>query len=67
MVRMILITAVVVLLNVFAGCGGGDFGVESGRSQLLPADVEALLGSGKVAKITTAGEADIIEQVATNR
>ena len=67
MVRMILITAVVVLLNVFAGCGGGDFGVESGRSQLLPADVEALLGSGKVAKITTASEADIIEQVATNR
>jgi len=47
----------IVLINVLVGCGG----IDSGASQLVPAD------TGQSAKVRRAGETDIIEQMVTNR
>lgn len=47
----------IVLINVLVGCGG----IDRGASQLVPADTE------QMAKVTKAGETDIIERMVTNR
>jgi tetratricopeptide (TPR) repeat protein len=50
------VVLLIVLLNVLVGCHG----VDSGRSQLLPAPM-------KTVPVLEAGEADIIEQMSINR
>lgn len=56
MARTILAVLLIVLSTVLVGC----YGVDSGRSQLLPPPV-------KEVPIVDAGEADIIEQMSINR
>ncbi len=56
MAKTILTVLLIVLLNVLVGC----YGVDSGRSQFLPSPM-------KTVSVVKAGEADIIEQMATNR
>lgn len=59
MARTILTAVLIVLLNVLVGCKA----VDSGRSQLVPAQI----GSAPIIKAATGSEADIVEQVAVNR
>lgn len=54
--KMILTVLLIVSLNVLTGCYGPD----SGRSQFLPTPM-------KTVSVVDAGEADIIEHMATNR
>ena len=56
MARVVLIGTLIVLVNVLVGCNAAD----SGKSQLLPARMKAV-------SIAESTEADIIEQMATNR
>jgi tetratricopeptide (TPR) repeat protein len=56
MAKTILTVLLIVLLNVLVGCYGPD----SGRSQFLPTPM-------KTVSVVEAGEADIIEQMATSR
>lgn len=56
MAKTILTVLLIVLLNVLVGCHG----VDSGKSQLLPAPMKAV-------SVVEAGEADIIEQMSINR
>lgn len=59
MARTILTAALIVLLNVLVGCHG----VDSGRSQLLPARIRSVA----VIKMAVGSETDIIEEMAVNR
>lgn len=56
MAKTILTLLLIILLNVLAGC----YGVDSGRSQLLPSPMKTI-------SVVNASEADIIEHMATNR
>jgi len=57
--RIVLTAVLVVLLNVFVGCGGAD----RGKGQL-----KAPRGStGSMVEVRSAAESDLIERVATNR
>jgi tetratricopeptide (TPR) repeat protein len=56
MAKTILTVLLIILLNVLAGC----YGVDSGKSQLLPSPMKTI-------SVVEAGEADIIEQMAVNR
>jgi tetratricopeptide (TPR) repeat protein len=56
MAKTILTVLLIVLLNVLVGCYGPD----SGRSQFLPSPM-------KTVSVVEAGEADIIEHMATSR
>jgi len=56
MAKTILTVLLIVLLNVLVGCHG----VDSGKSQLMPARMKAV-------SVVEAGEADIIEQMSINR
>jgi tetratricopeptide (TPR) repeat protein len=56
MARTILAVLLIVLMNVLVSCRG----VDSGKSQLLPAPM-------KTVSVVEAGEADIIEQMSINR
>ena len=56
MAKTILTVLLIVLLNVLVGCHG----VDSGKSQLMPAPMKAV-------SVVEAGEADIIEQMSINR
>ena len=59
MARIVLTAVLVVLLNVLVGCSG----VDSGRGQLMPARSSSVVA----VKVATAGEMDIVEQMAVNR
>ena len=59
MARTILTAALIVLVNVLVGCQG----VDSGRSQLLPAQIR----SAAVIRMEVGSETDIIEEMAVNR
>ncbi len=63
MSRAILTVLLIVLLNVLVGCEGMD----SGRGQVVPAGAKEFSGTGSVAGVATAAEADIVEQVSINR
>jgi len=56
MAKTILTLLLIILLNVLAGC----YGVDSGRSQLLPSPMKTI-------SVVNASEADIIEHMTTNR
>jgi len=59
MARTILTAALIVLLNVLVGCQG----VDSGRSQLLPAEIR----SAAVITMEVGSETDIIEEMSDHR
>jgi hypothetical protein len=59
MARTILAAVLIVLVNVLVGCQG----VDTGRSQLLPAH----LRSAPVLKISAGSETDIVEEMSINR
>lgn len=59
MARIVLTTALIVLLNVLVGCNSAD----KGRGQLKAPRIAA----APVVEVGSAAEADIIEQVAINR
>ena len=63
MSRAILTVLLIVLLNVLVGCEGMD----SGRSQVVPAGAKKFFGTGSIVGVATAAEADIVEQVSINR
>jgi tetratricopeptide (TPR) repeat protein len=63
MARTFLTAAVIILLNVLIGCNG----VDSGQGQILPTTSMQSPYATDVVGVTDPGEADIVEQVATNR
>lgn len=63
MARAILTVLIVILLNVLVGCAG----VDTGQSQLMPPRTKTSMASAPVVEVSTAGESDIVEQVAVNR
>jgi tetratricopeptide (TPR) repeat protein len=62
MTRIVLTTAIIILLNVLVGCGG----IDSGKSQLIGTD-KGQPRAAPIVKPAESGETDLIEQVATNR
>lgn len=63
MARAILTALLIVLLNVFVGCGG----IDSGRAQLLPTGAKTALGPAAAVRVSDAGETDIVEEIAVSR
>jgi tetratricopeptide (TPR) repeat protein len=62
MTRTILTVALVILLNVLAGCAS----IDSGRAQLVATGAKQSTKTAAV-KVAGAGETDIVEQMAVNR